>query len=225
MWELDYKESWAPKNWCFLTVVLEKTLESLLDYKEIQPVHPEGNQSWIFIGGTDGEAETPILWPPEDSLEKTLMLGKIAGKRRRGEQRMRWLDGITDSMDMSLSRLQEMVKDRQGSLVCYSPRGHKELDTTEQHQQQPRGSASLDARGSLTCWAPIPGLEIVVLCRGDQAPEVHAGAGCWHILCSSRCPGFSPGKYRILRVNGGDSVQLTKASEGYVRHLFICPFY
>ena len=114
-----------------LTVVLEKTLESPLDCKEIKPVHPEGNQSWIFIGGTDAEAETPILWPPDDSLEKTLMLGKIEGRRRRGRQRMRWLDGITDSMDMSLSKLQEMVKDRQGSLACCSPWGHRESDTTE----------------------------------------------------------------------------------------------
>ena len=64
MWELDYKESWGVKNWCFWTVVLEKTLESRLDFKEIQPLHPKGNKSWIFIGGTDAEAETPILWPP-----------------------------------------------------------------------------------------------------------------------------------------------------------------
>ena len=85
MWEVDYKESWAPKNWCFWTVVLEKTLESPLDCKEIQPVHPKGDQSWIFIGRTDVEAETPILWPP-DSFEKTLMLGKIEGARRRGRQ-------------------------------------------------------------------------------------------------------------------------------------------
>ena len=103
-WELDYKESWAPKNWCFWTVVLEKTLESSLDSKEIQPVHPKGNQSWIFIGRTDAEAETPVfghlMWRT-DSLEKTLMLGKIEGGRRRGLQRMRWLNGITDSMDMS----------------------------------------------------------------------------------------------------------------------------
>ena len=93
MWELDYKESWAPKNWCFWTVVLENTLESPLDCKEIQPVHPKGNQSWIFIGRTDAEAETPIVWPPDwrtDSLEKTLMLGKIEGRRRRGRQRRRW---------------------------------------------------------------------------------------------------------------------------------------
>ena len=101
MWELEYKESWALKNWCFWTVALEKTLESPLDCKEIQPVHPKGNQPWIFIGRTDVEAENPILWPhyvKTDLLEKTLMLGKIEGVRRRGRQRMRWLDGITDSM-------------------------------------------------------------------------------------------------------------------------------
>jgi len=109
MWELDHKESWAPKNWCFWTVELEKTFESPLDCKEIKPVNPKGNQSWIFIGRTDVEAEAPTyfghLMQRADSLEKALMLGKIEGRRIRGWQRIRQLDGITDSMNVNLSQL------------------------------------------------------------------------------------------------------------------------
>ena len=116
MWELDCEESWAPKNWCFWTVVLGKTLESPLDCKEIQPVHPKGNQSWIFIGRTDAEAETLILWP---LVVKNWLIwndpdaGKDWRQERRGWQRMRWLDDITKEMDMRLSRFQELVMDRE----------------------------------------------------------------------------------------------------------------
>ena len=192
MWELDHKKSWELKDWCFETVVSEKTLESPLDCKEIKPIHPKGNQSWIVIGGTDTEAEVPIIWPPDaknwliwkdpdagkdwrqeekwttedemvvwhhrldghefeqglgvgdgqgslaccslwgrkesdmterlkwtelmqivDSSEKSLIWVKIEGKRRRGHHRMRWLDGITDAMDLNLGQLQETVRDRE----------------------------------------------------------------------------------------------------------------
>ena len=115
MWELDYKESWVPKNWCFWTVVLEKTLESPLDCKESQPVPPKGNQFWIFIGRTDTEAETLVLWPPD---AKNWLIGKDpdAGKDWRQEEKGTTegeLDGWHHSMDMSLSKLLEMVVDRE----------------------------------------------------------------------------------------------------------------
>ena len=117
IWELDHKEGWVPKKQkCFQIMLLEKTLESPLDNKEIKPVDPKGNQPWIFIGRTIAEAEVPIFWPLDVKSQLTgklsLMLGKIESKRRRGQQRMRWLDSITNSVDMNLSKLQDISKDR-----------------------------------------------------------------------------------------------------------------
>ena len=130
MWELDIKEGWMLKNLCFWTVLPEKTLESPLDYKEIKSVNPKGNQSWIFNGRSIAEAEEPILGhliQSIDSLEKTLMMENIEGKRRRWWQRIRWLDSITNSMDVNLSKIQEIVEDRG---VLEAVHGVIESDTT-----------------------------------------------------------------------------------------------
>ena len=132
MWELDYKESWTPKNWCFWTVVLEKTLESPLDCKEIQPVHPKGDQSWVFIGRTDVKAENPIIWPPDAKswlIWKDPDAGKDWGKEKgmTEDKMVGWhhqLDGHGFGWTWG-------VGDGQGGLVCYGSWGRKESDTTE----------------------------------------------------------------------------------------------
>ena len=132
MWELDYEESWEPKNWCFWTVVLEKTLESPLDCKEIKLVNPKGNQSWLFIGRTDAEAEAPILWPPD---EKNWLFRKDpdAGKYWRQEEKgttENEMAGWHHQLDGHEFEQALEVGDRQGSLAGYSPWGHKESDMT-----------------------------------------------------------------------------------------------
>ena len=134
MWELDHEESWSPKNWCFWTVALKKTLENPLDCKEIQPVNPKKNQSWIFIGRTDAEAETPILWPPD---AKDWLTGKYldVGKDWRQKEKEMTKDemvGWHHRLDGHEFEQFPGVGDGQGSLACCSPWGHKKLDMTEQ---------------------------------------------------------------------------------------------
>ena len=124
MWELDHKEGWVLKNWCFQTVVLKKTLESPLDIKEIKPVNPKGNQPWIFIGRTDIEAEAPILWPPVVNSWERLRAGGEAGDRGWNDWWYHWRNRHEFEQTLGDS-------DGQGSLACCSPWGHKELGTTE----------------------------------------------------------------------------------------------
>ena len=140
MWELDHKKSWALKNWCFWTVVLEKTLERPLDSKEIKPINPKGYQSWVFTVRTDAEIEAPILWPP-DTMNSLIGKDPDAGKdwrwEEKGAKKMRWLDGITDSVDMSLSKLQRQW--RIGKLGMLQSVGSQRIRfnlTIEQQQQR-----------------------------------------------------------------------------------------
>ena len=160
MWKLDYKEGWAPKNWCLQILMLEKTFTSPLDSKEIKPLNPKENQPWIFIGRTDAEAEVPKLWPSD---AKSCLIGKDsdAGKdwrqtRRRGWQRMRWLNSITDSVDMN----QQTLGDSEGqrSLSCSSPWNHKESDMNLQLNSSKNSTFStmyLDLAWVLNCFSKL----------------------------------------------------------------------
>ena len=180
MWELDCEESWMPKNWCFWTLVLEKTLESPLDCKEIQPVHPKGNQSWEFTGRTDFENETPIFWPPDAKswlIWKDSDVGKIEGRRRRGRQRMRWLDGITDSVDISLGKFRELVMD-QGGLACFGAWGHR-VNTTEQ-LNCPWGSPG---KNTVVCCHFL--LQWTMVCQNSWLRSVSLGWPCTACLMAS----------------------------------------
>jgi len=169
MWELDHKEGWAPKNWCFQTVVLEKTLESPLNSKEIKLVNPKGNQSWIFIGRTDAEAEAPILWPPD---VKNWLTGKDpdAGKDWRQEEKgttedgmAKWHHWLNDITDMSLSKLQKIMKNREA--WCAAAHGvaknQKQLNNNNfKNQRIPRGfkkKKNSSPALPLLCWFLLPG--------------------------------------------------------------------
>ena len=156
MWELDHKEDWVSRNWCFWTVVLEKTLESPLDSKETKPVHPKGNQPWIIIGRTDAKA--PILWP-HDAKHWIIRKDPDAGKNWRQEKGItedemvgwhHWLDG--HEFEQALG-----VGDGQGGLACCSPWGHKESDTTE----QPNWTESLSKRKIWLCFKLILPLNVI----------------------------------------------------------------
>ena len=186
MWELDCEESWVLKNWCFWTVVLEKTLESFLDCKEVQPVHPR-DQSWVFIGRSDAEAETPILWPPHAKswlLEKTLMLGGIGGRRRRGRQRMRWLGDITDSMGMSLSKLREFVMDRQAWHTAIHGVAKSQIWLSHWTELKGPEFTSLYMKYPIGFWVPSLSSSVWLFCDLADCPVTCPESSWFWSLCS-----------------------------------------
>ena len=163
---------WMLKDWCFWTVMLEKTLESPLGCQEIQPVHPKGNHSWILTGRTDAEAETPVLWPSDVKnwlIGKDWMLGKMEGRRRRGRQRMRWMDGITDWTWVWANF------GRQGSLVCCSPWGCKESGTIERlNNNNTYSPHSYPKCGAVVSWLDL------------QIPNWPSQSD-WNVILCTRC--------------------------------------
>ena len=200
--------------------MLERTLESPLNCKEIQPVHPKGTQSCVFFGRNDAKAETPILWPPHqkvDSLEKSLMLGRIGGRRIRGRRRTRWLDGITDSMDVSLSELRELVIDREAWCAAIHGvaksrtrlRDWTELNQLAINQRFPPTSPSLglSARADHRTQATFYLLHHWFIIRGHNT-----GTGRW-----KRCIGQGVEKSR------GDSIPSPDTGLFQCLHIFTCP--
>ena len=217
MWELYYKESWVLKNCCFWSVVLEKTLASALDCKEIQPVRPKGDQSCVFIGRTDVEAETPILWPPGAKswlIWKHPDAGKDWRQDERGRQRMRGLDGITDSMDMSLHELRELVVDR----VVYREAWRAAVHGVAKSQSRLSNWTELKVLLWSCKWIHVCG-DLTLLCM-------------WQKYVTDSCQAFSlfPGSFSLklfwsVNVSGRRSSVCFSIPVPLVSHVFSCGFY